>query len=408
MVKSDLIWAIREIDPALVHEAEMGNPAPKKHARILRLGLIAAAAVLVLSGTVLGIYVGIHWSELMETYFHVDDGDKALMDSYIQNVYATAEQDGCTFRVTQIMGDAHCMVAALEIQLPDDLRDNSVEIETLRAAAEAGGIEWDSVQRRLELCYGYEETDDSVSVPVFAETAFAPVHLEREPLMDSAEKYMKDDPNAGIYARAWAIDDVMSDEYYGNISFEYAAFFGEDTMLREYDPETNTLTYLLSMHADMSLINRPCTLVISELFLEDLLATCSNRERDEGTSLVVESLLTEPVVLHFDAAYEPTQETYEIYQDDTLIGTMELSPFSANVFFPQVPDERNRIAPNWNDYLEHMDLEVTLTDGSVVTYDLRSSGITDTQFGFFFARKIVDLSEIKRISLGDYTFKRIA
>lgn len=408
MTKSDLIWAIREIDEDLIQEAEGDAPIATLHARPLRLVLIAAAIVLLLSGTVFAVYVGTHWSELMETYFHMDDTDKDLMDSYVQPVYATVEQDGCTFSITQVMGDEHCMIAALEIQLPDDLPKNAVSTEALRSVAEENGHTWEDLQNRLELLYGYEEADESIPAPVLAYTSFAPVSIHKEELLTAVEKRVEGLSNIELSQNyAWSIDDVVTSAYFAEIATDSSTLFGQDTILRDYNEETNTLTYLVTAHADITLLNRPCTLVISDLIVEDLLATLSQPESDEGVEIICESILTEPVVLNFDATYEPEGQDYEIYQDDTLIGTMELSPFSANVFFPQEPDDPNRLAPNWTDYLENTDIEVTLTDGSAITYHLRSNGISERQFGFFFTNEIVDLSKIERITLHDYTFKPV-
>lgn len=411
MTKSDLIWAIREIDPALVREAEGDIPNTKPRTRPLRLVLIASAIVVLLSGTVLAVYAGIHWSELMETYFHVDDEDKELLDSHVQTVYASAQQDGCTFRVTQIMGDNYCMVAALEIQLPEDLDIAPVSMEELRATAEQNGYDWEDVLWRLDIGYDYDGTEDVIPAAVSAGTTLVPVTVDKDTLLASAAEYMEKYSDMGgmngIYARYFAAQDAATDAYIADLEFESSAAFGSTPLLQEYNAETNTLTCLICVHTDHSL-ETGSTLVVGDLFVEDLLATYSQPENPEGGELALKSLLTEPVVLNFDAAYEPAGEEYEIYQDDTLIGTLELSPFSAYLSFPQEPDDPNRLAPNRTDYIQNSNLEVTLTDGSVIAYHDQFSGFTDTQFSFSLTEEIVDLSKLEKITLLDYTFKPVA
>ena len=100
--------------------------------------------------------------------------------------------------------------------------------------------------------------------------------------MAATEEYMKDPPDMGIYTHDWAIDNAVSDAHYADLEFKTATFLGQDIMLRDYNKKTNTLTYLVSMHADINLLNRPCTLVISDLYAEDLLATYSQPEVDDG------------------------------------------------------------------------------------------------------------------------------
>lgn len=402
MTKSDLIWAIREIDEDLIRDA----PTKKLHTRPLRLALIAAAIVLLLSGTALGVYAGIHWSEIMETYFHADNDDKELMDSYTQTVYATAEQDGCTFRVTQLMGDEHCMVAALEILLPEELRNITVDTEELLSVAEANGYTREDVAWRLNIGYDYKELPERIHTPVSAETGFAAVHCGKEALLADTEELLSDYPDCGIYTKSLAIQDALSGKFFSSFDINGSAFAGDSPMTQVYDSETNTLTCLVSMHASIDLVGRPCTLVISEIFLEDLIATYSQPE-DDSFELSLTPLLTEPVVLHFDATYQPKGQDYEIYQEDTLIGTMSLSPFTANLDFPQPPDDLNRLAPNTIDYLRDEEITVTLTDGSTVTYRTKTSGFLETQFCFAMTDEIVDLEKIEKITLLDYTFKPI-
>lgn len=405
MTNSDLIWAIRGIDEDLLLETERD---PKKiYHRPLKILLIAAAMVLLLGGTVLGVYAGVHWSELMETYFQADENDKALLDDYTQTVYASVEQDGFTFRVTQLMGDEHCMVAALEIQLPEELSNITVDTEELLSVAEENGYTQEDVAQRLDIGYDYKELPEIIHTPVFPETHFAAVHLSKEDLLYAAEEQFDTySENDSPYDWSFCVSDVLNHAFLKEAIDKYSASIGTGELLQMYDPEANKLTSLIYMHSDLNLVGRPCTLVISELFLEDLIATYS-RPEDDSFELSLTPLLTEPVVLHFDATYQPEGQDYEIYQEDTLIGTMSLSPFTANLDFPQPPDDPNRLPPNRIDYLQDEELTVTLTNGSTVVCHEKSSGFVETQFCFAMTDEIVDLEKIEKITLLDYTFKPI-
>ena len=120
MKKSDLIWAICEIDEDLLRLTEENPVMKKRHTRPVRVLLIAAAIAALLAGTVLA-YAIRHWDELFVQSFQMEAPEKELLDGALQDVYVRTTQDGVTCTLKQVLGNEHCLVVALEIQLPDTM-----------------------------------------------------------------------------------------------------------------------------------------------------------------------------------------------------------------------------------------------------------------------------------------------
>ena len=150
-------------------------------------------------------------------------------------------------------------------------------------------------------------------------------------------------------------------------------------------------------------MNKPYTLVIDHLYMEhmaDFFAP-DNLLGDAGVDL-----LTSPIVLHFTADYQPQAQTYDILQDGASVGTLELSPVSAHLTFPQEPDDPNRLAPNRHDYLKgNKELYIRMTDGRKIELQERGGGFSDVQSAFYIAKNIIDLTQVEEVSLGSYTLR---
>lgn len=411
MKKSDLIWAICDIDEDLLRLTEEESVMTKKHTRPLRIVLIAAAIAALLAGTVLA-YAVRHWDELFVSAFQVEDSDKELLDGALQDVYAQTTQDGVTCTVKQLLGNEHCLVVALDLTLPEDLELGNTSAEELNTQAAKldlpQGDEYGSLAYQLSAYWGYDpDQTDFPDAPYAEDICIYPVTMEKEDLLAEMEE------RRAAMDLTGDADGIPEDRLMSNLSG--AVLFdrsmeelGEDygdfswgTVKRTYDPETRTLSILCYTQSSGSLVNLPYTLVIDHLYMENIANFFSpdNLLGDAGTDL-----LTSPLLLHFTADYQPQSQIYDILQDGTSVGTLELSPISAHLTFPQEPDDPNRLAPNRHDYLKgNKELGVRMTDGRKIEFQERGGGFTDVQFAFYIAKNIIDLTQVEEVSLGSYT-----
>ena len=405
MKKSDLIWAICDIDEDLLRLTEEESAMPKKHTRPLRVFLIAAVVAALLAGTVLA-YAVRHWDELFVSVFQVEDSDKELLDGSLQDVYAQTTQDGVTCTVTQLLGTEHTLVVAVEIKLSEDLEIGTTSAEDLNALAKELELpedpeEFGSLAQQLAQYFGYDmDRADFPDVPHTEDAALAPVIVEKADLLseiDQAyEEYTSDTPEC---LRATTASTILIDHALD----ELRCGIGSET-INSYDPETKTLKELFFLESDLSLQDRPYTLVIHHLYLQSMADLISRRPGFTG-----KDLLTSPIVLHFTADYQPQTQTYDILQDGASVGTLELSPISAHLTFPQEPDDPTRLAPNRHDYLKNNgQLCIRMKDGREIELTERTSGFTDVQFAFYRASDIIDLTQIQEVRLGSYTLAPLA
>lgn len=414
MKKSDLIWAICDIDEDLLRLTEEEPVMTKKHTRPLRIVLIAAVIAVLLAGTVLA-YAIRHWDELFVSAFQVDNSDKELLDSAFQDVYAQTTQDGVTCTVTQLLGTEHCLVAALELKLPENLETGTTSAEELKTLTADNDLPWQSdedavsASQMLSHYFGYDPTwTDFPDAPYAEFISLAPVTMEKADLLAKLDKeytsteYTKDIP-----------EELQKDSLVNRILFDQASKelgtgedgwndYGIEFIKCSYDPETHTLTELLCFNSSLSLPGRSYTLVIPQLYFQSMKTFFSP---DNLLGSAGQSLLTSPMVLHFTADYQPQKQSfYNILQNGTTIGSLELSPVSAHLTFPQEPDDPNRLAPNRHDYLKNnSDLRIRMADGKEIKLRERSSGFADDQFAFYLADDIIDLTQVQEVCLGSYT-----
>ena len=419
MKKSDLIWAICDIDEDLLRLTEEESAMPKKHTRPLRVFLIAAAVAALLAGTVLA-YAIRHWDELFVSAFQVEDSDKELLDGSLQDVYAQTTQDGVTCTITQLLGSEHCLVVALDIQLPEDLEVSTTFAEELNTRAEeldlpTGADEPGSPFWQLSKYFGYDPNrTDFPDAPYTEDISIFPVTMEKDELLTEIEK------RRAAMVRNGDADSIPVDRLTANLSSQILYdrskeelgedynVFGWGAIKRSYDPDAKTLRCLCYTQSTGSLVNQPYTLVIDHLYLENLADFFSpdNLLGDAGVDL-----LTSPLVLNFTANFTPQSQVYDLLQDGTPIGTMELSPVSAHLTIPLEPDdtvysslEQAALAPNRQDYLKgNPQPIVRMHDGREIQLQMNSGGIGNEQTAFYIADDIIDLSQVEELLLEGFT-----
>ena len=400
----------------------------KKHSRPLRIVLIAAAITVLMTVTVLGVYVARNWDQVLLNVFHIGDAEQTMMDQSLTDVYATAERNGCTYTIKQVMGDEHCMVVSLDVKLPQNFAAQIVAIDELKALSDENGYDWEGVQNRLSSLYGYQEGDETVICgPYFwKEPILFPIELDENDILDVMNEMIAEHPafrgegpqtvlsEENLELMQWALYRKALADYGADEQSGEGTNFGGGLFYEHYDPETNIYSVLIFMNTENDIQGRGCTLVLDDLAVEDVLgyyAQPYDPERYENN--VVDNLLTEPLVMNFVADYTPIEQSYDILQDGAKIGTMDLSPFSAYLSFPLEEDntvysslEATANAENRKSYLEHSlhAFDITLTDGSVVTMQMKSAGLTYEETAFFMADRVIDLDQIESIALGEFSF----
>lgn len=361
----------------------------KKHLRPLRMGLMAAVVAILMMGTVAGVYVSRHWDGILEEFFGATEGQKEVVDDALLDVYATEEKDGCTFTVTQVLGDTQCVLIALDVTLPEEQKLNTLTQEQLQDIAEIMGMFWreedsDSwdMEWWLQHYFGYWEEDGIYSYGIQLDVQGCSIQSVTD---DGA-----------------TIQCSLGSEGTGHMaSAGGEGSFAAGIVHRSIDVEQNKVTLLFYFQSDEDLTGSNCTLRLDHLWMEDLGTMLSNSDGETEKT----DLLTEPVELNFQLNYEAQSREYEIWQNGQEIGSVTLSAFSAQFKFPQEPDDPTRLAPNYVDYLGRSpEVSVKMKDGTLIPLKERSSGFAEEQFGFFTSEEIIDLSQVDTLVLNDYTF----
>lgn len=385
MKKSDLIWAICEIDEDLLRVTEEEPDMKKRTTRPLRMLLVAAIVGALLVGSALAVR---YWDELFVKSFGMTDSDKELMDSAFQDVYASATQDGVTCTVTQILGMEHCMMVGLEIKLPDDMEPGSASAEELKAYI------------------GYEP--DMPDAPYLDGIILYPVHMEKEELMSEYDDLYERIRLAGDDVSrigSHLLRNVLSDKLSETSGKGYGSS-GSGTINSSYDPETRTLTTLHYVYFSGSMQGKPYTLVVDSLYAP--IAT-----EDNASGSKIENLLSSPIVIHFNSEYQSQLRMYDVIREDgTTVGALELSQLSAYLNIPQEQDDPDtpyssleEAAQAGEKRLDYVDgvtrIYVQMTDGSEQELKIRSGDSNGA--AFYITDEIIDLSQVKGVRLGDYT-----
>lgn len=367
-------------DNEKIKEATMKH-LPKGKFRPLRVGMIAAAVAVLLTGTVAGIYAGRHWDVLIDKYFGATEQQKEQVADAVQDVYATVEQDGCTFTVTQVLGDENNILVALEIALPENLELDTVNRKELETWAGNQGYDLETMNWFLERVFGYAAEQESYTSGLMCDLLLYP--QEGETLVSNKVDTGTEQGNV---------------ESGGVTSGSQSLSFG--VLRREFDSESRHLRMLIYMDYSKALSGKECVLQISQLAVTDLFQYFSPEQENS-----YEQLLSHEVELRFYANYTPAGQNYTIYQEGEQIGTVRLSSFSAHFVFPQEPDDPNRLAPNWKDYIgDAPNFCVKMEDGTEINLQQRSSSIGDVQEGFFVSQEIMDLTKVDTLELNGYTF----
>lgn len=392
----------------------------KQNYRPLRMVLIAAVIAVLMTGTVLGVYAGRHWAESIVTYFQVADNQKAMLDSALYDVNVSTESNGCTFSITQILGDEHCILIAMDIKLPDTVPLDTISWQELKQLAEKNGYPWlddnssaPGVIATLTERYGYgEDMDEYSDAPHLGFLTGYPIEISGEELLSrigkELEGYSSEDQELLWSGTCGKILCEKAEENTGPTD----SFHGSGILKREFSPETRTLSILFYMHSNQTMQGQRCTIILKNLWLENIRNTYSSPAEKRLFDKFDTDLLYEPLVLNFTANYTPQSKDYNIYENGKKIGTVELSQFSAVFTFPTETDnaeysslEEAAMVPNRRDYIGHLpNVSVKMNDGTLIPLQEHSGGIGSEQTGFFISDTPIDLTQVETLLMQNYTF----
>jgi hypothetical protein len=398
--------------------ANLAAQPTARHSRRPARAALAVALAAALTITAGAAYVATHWGDLLERHYQPTDDQKALLADAMTDVNVSVEADGCTFTVTQLMGDEHAMCVALEITLPEDvdLTGTTATTAELQAAAEAGGYDWDDAVRRLN-SFDYDETGDDFAggvqlrhfdiYPTTADDPQAMADYVAERVAETADTLGDSAAYSATHMYLFSKAYTESDGVFSGSSSRRIAY--------DFDPETRTLSLLLLVSYDASPQGLDCTLLLDGLTVQNIPeALAAGPDAD----LTETNLLSEPVLLSFKATYTPYSKTYAIYEGDRQVGTVDLSPILAYVEFPMDADtntydsleeaaqgrsDGNHFREDHGSYVVTLlHPEIVLTDGTVIALQDTGGGMADTNWEEYLPETLFDLDDVAEFVLEGY------
>lgn len=279
--------------------------------------LLAALVTVALTATVGAAVAGVDWSWIFTEQFGEDAAATDMAAELFQEVGVTSVCDDVTLTVRETVGDDHMIYMILDYQFPDTV-DRAELAERWREVEMAG-----------------------LWAVVFVQTDAVAWEDIRGQDFDEAWKNV---------ARSVPVDDNRQGRW----------FVGGSVGRRGYDPETNTMTWLLSAKPDLStnLTEWPLTVVMDALVLGDEpltdhpaivtfqpvnnVRTVSGACEDGETGISFQAALS-PLALKIKAkkeVYEPFEGSYQefseeernyyvvtslVFQDGTAVPAVELA-----------------------------------------------------------------------------------
>ena len=325
---------------------------PRGFARKALLAAVIAVLLTVSAGAVLG------WNAILTGRFGADAADTPMGQAAFQDVFVTSVCDDVTLTVRQALISDDTIYLVLDYQLPD-----TVDREWLREM--------------------YEREDVHIYPSKVSYFATGDVSWEDLKATDGA---------------AWATLDWTEPYVYGGLLKPYRFTGGSSGSMesRGYDPETNTLTYLLryTMESDtLTLGGQPLTLLVTPPVVQDAAGTKT-------------ALADHPAILTFQPAYA-SQTLTGTWQDPDSRYTLNvtLSPFAIQVesylgTFAAPGDLRSSTA-------------LVFRDGTVTPVAELTQGLTGSSSGkkpypasVDFSSSFLDLldvSQVTAVRVGDVT-----
>lgn len=437
MKNEQILRAISDIENELILAAKEDMAMTKKKTvRPLRIALIAAAAILLLAGTVLAAYQLHVWHTMMEAQYEPDEAQKEMVDPAMHDVGVSVTQDGCTYTIRQILGDDYFMAVALDVQLPEGTAYSEFTTEELKTISEGNGYPWTvpetvydtwSVTKRLSDLYDFDSSEKAFAGGARIDLiTLAPTTTTQEEIigvLNEAQERFADVEEKPPLLENTAIDIYLNDkvieEQYGdNWDGSYDGN-GSGVMQQSFDPDTNTLSLLICAYtgSDTQMSGHDYTLVLDHLMVEDILGTYSKPSTDDFYPDEEETELTSsPVVLNFKADYQSISQEYDILENGETIGTISLSPLSMylEISLEDEPTEFSSLEAAaqgghkrrklMDDVMLHDNVpSVLLEDGTQAEYMSIGCGATDHFSAQLRAVSLIDLTQVKEILWDGYT-----
>ena len=342
MKETELLQSLEYLDDAYLLEAERAmNGKAHKSWHLGRRAAMLVAAVFVLVLTASAAYLATHWDQVFLDRFAPSEAVLNRTEHAVQEISAVSQCGGVTMRVHQTIGDETMLYLNLDLTLPD-----------------------------------------SVDLTPYTETNPETGEVYNNGVMPD---------NLLICTRPARYEDLKGKDF-----DEAVAWFGPDgdtvstvsIATTGFDPETNTLSYLVNVTAgDDVRFRGDVTLLVDSLVYYG----------DEDIDVIAEG----PFVLGWKASNESEVYRFDLLQGDRKAGEVVLSAFGL------------RISLDESDYTDCMELarqvELVYADGATTPPEGTCNGSlslpagsisTDWQFD-----EIQLLDQIAEIRIGDYVCK---
>lgn len=373
MKNESIIRAIGEIDEDIILEASIIHNeqnlrteriAKKKVSHNARIALIAAVLVLSMGIMAGAVYVLHNWDTVFENYFQPTDKEKETVDSAIEDVDATVSLNGVTLTIRQTIGDDYNLYAVLDIKLPD-----AFDMSTLIIDPDAG-------LPKNEHVYTYDEATDTYYY-----------------VISPCTKFGRSD----------------SDLYMPFVSFNQTVNGTEihegsvDDKIIEVDPVGNTITLLVKRTFTEKISGNPVTLSFEKLsYITDSIANGG----------VYVDVVNGPFSITWTPSYDCSSKAYTVYNGDTEIGSVILTPFYAAMLLDDA-SVLGSYRQVYDSIVPEQYLTITLTDGTIIekqsTYGSIYRETVDSlafEMDYWFElNKIIDLNEVASVEINGCTVK---
>ena len=342
MKETELLQSLEYLDDAYLLEAERAmNRKVHKSWHLGRRAAMLVAAVFLLVLTASAAYLATHWDQVFLDRFAPSEAVLNQSENAVQEISAVSQCGGVTLRVHQTIGDETMLYLNLDITLPD-----SVDLTPyLGTDPETGEV------------YNTGVMPDNLLI------CTRPAHYEDLRTMDFEE------------AVAW----------FGPDGDTVSAVSTETT---GFDPETNTLSYLVSVTAnDGGRFRGDVTLLVDSLVYYG----------DEDIDVIAEG----PFVISWKASNESEVYRFDLLQGDGKAGEVVLSAFGL------------RVSLDESDFTDCMELakqvELVYADGTTTPPEGTCTGSLSLPSGSVSVEWQFDeiqlFDRIVEIHVGDYVCK---
>lgn len=355
MTGHTIICAIGEIDENLVLDAqEVYMKKNKKHARLVRIALIAALIILILAITAGAIYVLHDWNRVFTDKFQPTEAVKEQVDGYMDEPVASFTRNGATLSIAQTITDGNVLYAVVNLQLPEDF-DMSKTIV---------GTEKEMPEETLKLFAEYDEATGHW----YSLSTASGIWMQGE-------------------VEAEALEQMNEENMFDYISFDQ--FAGGSFMPRAVDVENKTFSFLLYTYLLDTTDREHFTVLFNDIhrdwygntpedFFDGTVASAVENGNLEELTNEPEVLVEGPLYVTWNPTYSVEETlTQDVIKDGTVIGNLKLSPLTLEINIPNLAD-------TYDNPLEEFDGSGPLGLDDVISMTLRLKDGTEYDISSYY------------------------